>query len=124
MDPDGHYLIVLRSSLCIGAGGTLCFIDVTTLPKLHPSCLPANRSVRDTGNALVTALHWVLQNGIAASIRPPASFGRCTGEECQLGIARQASCFDSTLTEKEMAELDGMEFPDDNPTLFSSAGCP
>lgn len=70
------------------------------------------------------ALRWVLQNGIAASIRPSASFGRCVGEECQLGIAKQASCFDWTLTEKEMAKLDGMESPDDNPTLFSSAGCP
>ncbi|KAL7542488.1 hypothetical protein ACHAXR_011816 [Thalassiosira sp. AJA248-18] len=70
------------------------------------------------------ALRWVLQNGIAASIRPSSSFGRCEGNECRLGIAKQARCFDWTLTEKEMAELDAMESPDDNPTLFSSAGCP
>lgn len=70
------------------------------------------------------ALRWVLQNGIAASIRPSLSFGRCVGEECQLGIARQASVFDWFLTEKEMVKLDAMESPDDNPTLFSSAGCP
>jgi len=70
------------------------------------------------------ALRWVLQNGMAASIRPSSSFGRCVGEECRLGIAKQACCFDWTLTEKEMVKLDAMESPDDNPTLFSSAGCP
>ena len=70
------------------------------------------------------ALRWVLQNGIAASMRPSSSFGTCVGEECQLGIARQVGCFDWSLTEREMAQLDAMTSPDDNPTLFSSAGCP
>lgn len=70
------------------------------------------------------ALRWVLQNGIAASIRPYSSFGRCAGEECRLGIAKQATCFEWTLTDEEMAELDALTSPDDNPTLFSSAGCP
>mmetsp|Transcript_16548 Transcript_16548/g.34817 ORF Transcript_16548/g.34817 Transcript_16548/m.34817 type:complete len:398 (-) Transcript_16548:171-1364(-) len=70
------------------------------------------------------ALRWVLQNGMAASIRPSSSFGKCVGEECRLGIAKQASCFDWALTEREMEKLDAMESPDDNPTLFSSAGCP
>ena len=70
------------------------------------------------------ALWWVLQNGIAASIRPSSKFGICDGEECKLGIARQVHCFDWALSEKEMAELDVLTSPDDNPTFFSSAGCP
>jgi len=74
-------------------------------------------------STLEVALRWVIQNGMAASIRPSASFGRCLGEECRLGIAKQASCFDWALSEREMAKLDAMESPDDNPTLFSSAGC-
>lgn len=70
------------------------------------------------------SLKWVLQHGIAASIRPSSSFGKCVGEECRLGIAKQARCFDWSLTDEEMVELDAMTSPDDNPTLFSSAGCP
>lgn len=70
------------------------------------------------------ALRWVLQNGIAASVRPSQSFGRCEGKECEMGLAKYARCFDWALTDKEMAELDALTSPDDNPTLFSTAGCP
>ena len=74
------------------------------------------------------SLKWVLQNGMAASVRPSLLFGlgvaKCEGKGCQVGIARQASCFNWSLTDKEMADLDAMTSPDDNPTLFSSAGCP
>ncbi|KAL7534319.1 hypothetical protein ACHAWF_004794 [Thalassiosira exigua] len=70
------------------------------------------------------ALRWVLQNGMAASVRPSLSFGTCVGKGCRLGIERQARCFEWSLTEGEMEQLDAMTSPDDNPTLFSSAGCP
>lgn len=70
------------------------------------------------------ALRWVLQNGIAASVRPSPSYNRCEGKECQSGIAKQVGCFDWTLTDKDMEELDAMTSPADNPTLFSTAGCP
>ncbi|KAL9189118.1 hypothetical protein ACHAXT_011608 [Thalassiosira profunda] len=70
------------------------------------------------------SLRWVLQSGMAASLRPSANFGRCAGRECALGLARQARCLEWTLTDGEMAEIDAMTAPDDNPTLFSSAGCP
>ena len=75
------------------------------------------------------ALRWVLQTGAAASVRPTTSFdlgvGFCDeGSKCQGGIQARASSFTWSLTDKEMAELDAMTSPDDNPTLFSSAGCP
>lgn len=75
------------------------------------------------------ALRWVLQTGAAASVRPTTSFdlgvGYCDeGSKCKLGIQARANSYDWILTEKEMAELDVLSSPDDNPTLFSSAGCP
>ena len=71
------------------------------------------------------ALRWVFQNGMAASVRPTSDFGKCSdGASCGDGIRRQVECLGWTLTEGEMAELDAMTSPDDNPTLFSSSGCP
>lgn len=71
------------------------------------------------------ALRWVLQNGMGASVRPTSDFGKCSdGESCGVGIRRQVECLGWTLTKGEMAELDAMTSPDDNPTLFSSSGCP
>jgi diketogulonate reductase-like aldo/keto reductase len=75
------------------------------------------------------ALRWVLQNGAAASVRPTTNFGLgtgiCAGDgKCATGLEKRASVFGWSLTAKEMAKLDAMTSPDDNPTLFSSSGCP
>ena len=45
-------------------------------------------------------------------------------DRCATGLKKRASVFDWSLSQKEMIELAAMESPDDNPTLFSSAGCP
>eukprot|EP00956_Cyclotella_meneghiniana_P011005 scaffold15417_cov71-Cyclotella_meneghiniana.AAC.6 len=77
------------------------------------------------------ALRWVLQTGAAASVRPTTNFGLGTGicsendgGQCGKGLERRASVFEWKLSDKEMAKLDAMMTPDDNPTLFSSSGCP
>ncbi len=76
------------------------------------------------------ALRWVLQGGAAASVRPTAFFGLGTGicsdknDDCAMGLKKRAGVFNWSLSESEMAELDALTGPDDNPTLFSSAGCP
>ena len=71
------------------------------------------------------ALKWVIQNGMAASIRPSSNnMGRCIGDECQDGISKQVHTFDWKLSASEMKTLNSMNEPDDNPTLFSSIGCP
>lgn len=77
------------------------------------------------------ALRWVLQTGAAVSVRPTTNFGLGTGVcaendggKCEAGLAKRANAFDWSLTEKEMAKLDALKAPDDNPTLFSSSGCP
>ena len=75
------------------------------------------------------ALRWVLQTGAAVSVRPTTHFGlgvsTCReGSECQDGIKARAGSFDFKLSAQEMSELSAMTSPDDNPTLFSSAGCP
>jgi len=71
------------------------------------------------------ALKWVLQHGMAASIRPSSNnMGRCIGEECEVGLSKQVHTFDWELTANEMKTLNSMNEPNDNPTLFSSIGCP
>ncbi len=78
------------------------------------------------------ALRWVIQGGAAVSVRPTTEFGLglgvCSEEngasKCATGLKKRAGVFDWSLTDKEMAELTAMSGPDDNPTLFSSAGCP
>ena len=69
------------------------------------------------------ALRWVLQNDLAASLRPSGNFGKCEGRECQDGLSRQISCLDWELTKDEMAELNAIKFDDVSPTPFS-AYCP
>jgi len=69
------------------------------------------------------ALRWVLQNDLAASLRPSGNFGRCEGEECQVGLSRQVSCLEWELTKDEMAELNEIKYDDASPTPFS-AYCP
>jgi len=74
------------------------------------------------------ALRWVLQSGAAVSVRPTLNFGLgvsvCNDTVCEEGIKSRASSFTWSLTAKEMKELDNLTSPDDNPTLFSSSGCP
>lgn len=74
------------------------------------------------------ALRWVLQTGVAVSVRPTLNFGLgysvCPLDRCYNELAARAESFDWSLSEKEMAQLDAVPSPDDNPTLFSSAGCP
>lgn len=75
------------------------------------------------------ALRWVLQSGAGVSVRPTTDFGLGTstcseGEKCEDGILARAGSFRWSLSANEMKELDNMTSPNDNPTLFSSAGCP
>jgi len=74
------------------------------------------------------ALRWVLQNGNAVSVRPTTNFGlgvsTCNDNACDKGIKSRAASFTWSLTAEEMKELDNLTLPDDNPTLFSSSGCP
>lgn len=74
------------------------------------------------------ALRWVTQSGAGVSVRPTTNFGLgtsvCDGSTCESGIQARASSFQWSLTAKEMKALDAVTSPDDNPTLFSSSGCP
>ena len=75
------------------------------------------------------ALRWVTQNGCAVSVRPTLDFGLGTGlctedNKCKEGMAARASSFGWSLTKNEMEELNALKSPADNPTLFSSSGCP
>ena len=78
------------------------------------------------------ALRWLLQSGVAASVRPsspwvgvrPCAEGAA---ECAAGLRARAASFGWALTEAEMAALDALTLPFGklgNPTLFSSTGCP
>jgi len=74
------------------------------------------------------ALRWVTQGGAAVSVRPTTNFGLgtsvCKSPKCEEGIRARASSFQWSLTKGEMKALDSVTSPDDNPTLFSSSGCP
>ena len=75
------------------------------------------------------ALRWVTQNGCAVSVRPTLDFGlgsgTCTDEnKCKEGFEARASSFAWSLSKEQMEELNALTSPNDNPTLFSSSGCP
>ncbi len=75
------------------------------------------------------ALKWVLQSGAAVSVRPTTNFGLgsgvCTADgACEVGLKNRASTLNWSLTDEEMEKLDALTEPNDNPTLFSSSGCP
>lgn len=75
------------------------------------------------------ALRWVLQTGAGVSVRPTLEFGLGVGacrddSTCQRGLKSRAAALDWSLSLVEMEQLSGLTSPDDNPTLFSSAGCP
>jgi hypothetical protein len=74
-------------------------------------------------------LRWAVQTGVAAvSVRPTLNFGlgigKCQGEECYRGLRDRASSYGWSLSDKDMKLLSALSSPNDNPTLFSSAGCP
>ena len=74
------------------------------------------------------ALRWILQTGAAVSVRPTLEFGLgtsvCPPKKCEEGLQARAASFNWKLTNAEMAKLSALTSPNDNPTLFSSAGCP
>ena len=74
------------------------------------------------------ALRWILQTGAAVSVRPTLEFGLgtsvCPSDKCEEGLQARAASFNWKLTNGEMAKLSALTSPNDNPTLFSSAGCP
>ena len=76
------------------------------------------------------ALRWVLQTGAAASVRPTIEFGLGSSacgldtNKCDMGLRQRASSFKWELTTQEMDALSALTSPNDNPTLFSSSGCP
>jgi len=76
------------------------------------------------------ALRWVLQNGVAASVRPTSDFGLgrstcdATSSACADGLRASAGAFSWKLTAVEMKKIDAMTSPKGYPTLFSSPGCP
>lgn len=78
------------------------------------------------------ALRWVLQNGAAASVRPTADFlflpgklgGMCQDPECLEGLQASSQAFAWELSLEEMTQLNALQTPYSNPTLFSSPGCP
>lgn len=77
------------------------------------------------------ALRWLIQGGCAVSVRPTSNFdlgvSACPEDDdglCQSSIRARARTFSWSLTDDEMKELNDMTSPDDNPTLFSSSGCP
>lgn len=75
------------------------------------------------------ALRWVTQSGAGVSVRPTTNFGLGTSVcnvdvKCEEGVQSRASSFNWSMTKSEMASLDALTSPNDNPTLFSSSGCP
>ena len=76
------------------------------------------------------ALRWVLQTGAAVSVRPTIEFGLGSSacgldtNKCNQGLRERAGSFEWELTHQEMDALGALTSPNDNPTLFSSAGCP
>lgn len=82
------------------------------------------------------AVKWVLDTGAALSVRPTSNFGLGTSvcaagdgkseSACEEGIRKRAEVFDWNLTGEEFNKLSKIPTlkSDDNPTLFSSSGCP
>jgi len=75
------------------------------------------------------ALRWVVQTGVAVSVRPTSDYALGRGPLrpgilIRAGIKERAAVFKWSMTDGEMAQLDAMTTPDGNPTLFSSDGCP
>jgi len=76
------------------------------------------------------AVRWILQTGAAVSVRPTIDFGlgssscKLEKNKCAEGLQERAASFNWKLSNEEMDELSAMTSPNDNPTLFSSSGCP
>uniref|UniRef100_A0A6U5FTD0 NADP-dependent oxidoreductase domain-containing protein n=1 Tax=Corethron hystrix TaxID=216773 RepID=A0A6U5FTD0_9STRA len=107
-------------------------------PGPNPELLQTNPTVQRIAKAhqkspAEISLRWVTQSGAAVSVRPTTDFGlgvsSCRdgaedGGACEAGLKARVNSFGWSLSQKEMKELDALTSPDDNPTLFSSAGCP
>lgn len=82
------------------------------------------------------ALKWVIDTGAAVSVRPTSDFGLgksfCAagkpGEEsvCEREIRKRAQIFDWNLMGDEVFKISNIASlkSEDNPTIFSSSGCP
>ncbi len=78
------------------------------------------------------AIKWVIDTGAAVSVRPTTNFGlgrsvcSASNDECEVGIRKRAQIFDWDLTGEEIYKLTNIPVlkSEDNPTLFSSSGCP
>jgi len=84
------------------------------------------------------AIKWVIDSGAAVSVRPTSNFGlgrsvcsssgsNAQGEsECEMGIRKRSEVFDWNLTGEEIYKLSNIPSlrSEDNPTIFSSSGCP
>ena len=77
------------------------------------------------------AVKWVIDTGNAVSVRPTETFGLGTsvcgpGSECEEGLRKRGELFDWNLTGEEIYKLSNIPSlkSNDNPTLFSSSGCP
>jgi len=80
-------------------------------------------------SSAAVALRWIVQTGAAVSVRPTIDFGLGTStcsqiNKCDKGLQERAATFNWELTNQEMTDLNALTSPYDNPTLFSSAGCP
>jgi len=76
------------------------------------------------------AVRWVVQTDAAISVRPTLDYGLGMSlcgpgtTKCDDGLKARSSIFTWKLTNNEMQRLNSMTSPNDNPTLFSSSGCP
>jgi len=77
-------------------------------------------------------LRWLIQSGVPTSVRPTLEYGLgksvCAstddGSNCDMGLKERAGVFDWSLTGEEMNKLTYILKSDENPTIFSSTGCP
>lgn len=77
-------------------------------------------------------LRWLIQSGVPTSVRPTLEYGLgksvCAstddGSSCDMGLKERAGVFDWSLTGEEMNKLTYILKSDENPTIFSSTGCP
>lgn len=127
MGPDAHGL----RSFCDSQGIKTFAYGPMGEPGPSPKLLSNVKEIGDAHRRSPeeVAVRWVLQTGAAVSVRPTIDFGLtgsfcAKGERCEEGTKARARSFDWSLTQEEMEELNTMTSPDDNPTLFSSSGCP
>merc|ERR550534_3544536 len=127
MGPDAHGL----RAFCEARGIRTFAYGPLGEPGPAPELLesPALRRIAAAHSRSVpqVALRWLAQGGNAVSVRPTVDFGlgksACAGAACRAGLEERVNAFGWSLTPAEMAEIDALTSPDDNPTFFSSPGC-